>query len=85
MIVHDADDRVIKLEDASRIAASWGVPILITSGYGHNRVLAAPEVIDAIAKHVDVGAHNSGRITASLGAPTGGSLDLPLLQPALTD
>ncbi len=85
MIVQDTDDRVIKLEDARRLAASWGVPILITSGYGHNRVLAAPEVLDAIAQHVDSGAQNGGRVTASLGAPAGGSFDLPPLQPALTD
>ncbi|MDL9980439.1 alpha/beta fold hydrolase [Microbacterium sp. ASV49] len=51
LIVHDRDDRMVPAAAAPAIAAMWPGPsrILLTAGRGHNGILAAPEVLDAVA------------------------------------
>lgn len=51
LVVHDKNDNEIGLDEGRRVAQALGASQhLVTTGYGHNRLLAAPEVIDAIAK-----------------------------------
>ncbi|MGR3760531.1 alpha/beta hydrolase [Roseobacteraceae bacterium NS-SX3] len=46
LILHDAADRVVPLEEAEALAASWPAARLrITQGLGHARILQDPEVL----------------------------------------
>ncbi|MFC3148137.1 alpha/beta hydrolase [Piscinibacterium candidicorallinum] len=49
LLVHDLEDRVVRPENLERLKAL--IPhaeLLTTRGHGHNRILAADEVIDAV-------------------------------------
>lgn len=49
LVVHDDGDRVVPFAEAGRIVAAHpGAQLLVTSGLGHNRVLGADVVLDAV-------------------------------------
>lgn len=51
LIVHDADDPEVPLEEGMRLADSWSsAELMVTSGLGHRRLLRDPEVLTRIAK-----------------------------------
>lgn len=54
LMIHDRDDEEYDHHNAEKIAESWGGPtsILITSGYGHRRLLREQTVIDEIVDFV---------------------------------
>lgn len=54
LVVHDAGDREVALEQAMQIveAHTGTVETLITDGLGHNRVLSAPDVVERIVRFV---------------------------------
>ena len=51
LVVHDRADRVVPVVAARAIEAGWPGParVMITEDRGHNRILAAPEVLTAVA------------------------------------
>ena len=54
LIVHDRGDRMVPFGEARRIAAAHpGATVLPTSGLGHNRILSADLVLDAVLGFVD--------------------------------
>lgn len=49
LLAYDLDDIRVQHEDADQIALIWpGAQILKTTGYGHNKILAAEEVLDRV-------------------------------------
>ena len=49
LVVHDDDDRVVPISDGASLAkAAPQGQLLTTSGLGHNRILRAPSVLDAV-------------------------------------
>jgi pimeloyl-ACP methyl ester carboxylesterase len=49
LVAHDRGDRVVPFGEAERIAAATpGATVLTTVGLGHNRILAADVVLDAV-------------------------------------
>lgn len=57
LVVHDASDRVVPIEDGASIArASRDGRLVTTEGLGHHRVLRAPEVLAEIIPFVVAGA-----------------------------
>jgi pimeloyl-ACP methyl ester carboxylesterase len=59
LVVHDADDRVVPFTDGATIAELAPAGRLVTThGLGHNRILKAPEVLDAIVPFIAEGASN---------------------------
>ena len=54
LVVHDAGDREVALEQAMQIveAHTGLVETVITDGLGHNRVLSEPEVVDRVVQFV---------------------------------
>ncbi|HUH07987.1 MAG TPA: alpha/beta fold hydrolase [Egibacteraceae bacterium] len=53
LIVHDADDPEVPLEEGTRLAESWSAAeLMITSGLGHRRVLRDPDVLSGIVKFI---------------------------------
>jgi len=56
LVVHDEDDEEVPRRAVEDLAASWsGAQMRWTSGYGHNRVLAAPEAVARAAAFVHSG------------------------------
>lgn len=54
LVAHDAGDRMVPFREAERIvAANPGARQLTTTGLGHNRVLAADVVLDAVLEHLE--------------------------------
>jgi pimeloyl-ACP methyl ester carboxylesterase len=46
LVVHDAGDAAVPVEESDRIAAAWpGAERLVTKGLGHHRILFDPEVV----------------------------------------
>jgi pimeloyl-ACP methyl ester carboxylesterase len=57
LVVHDADDRVVPFSDGATIAKLAPEGRLVTThGLGHNRILHAPEVVDAVVPFIAEGA-----------------------------
>lgn len=54
LVIHDRDDRQLPADASERLVAAHGgrARLLVTDGYGHNRVLAAPETLDAVVAFV---------------------------------
>lgn len=53
LVVHDEGDRVVPFGESARIAtANPGARLLATTGLGHNRILAADVVLDAVVDFV---------------------------------
>lgn len=53
LLVHDDGDAQAPADDSRAIAAAWpGAELLITTGLGHNRVLADPAVVAAVAQFI---------------------------------
>jgi pimeloyl-ACP methyl ester carboxylesterase len=49
LVIHDLQDREVPAEEARLLAEAWpGATLLHTDGLGHNRLLGAPEVIQAV-------------------------------------
>lgn len=49
----DVEDRRVRSADMDAMAQLWeGAELLRTEGYGHNKILQAPEVLEAVAKFV---------------------------------
>ncbi|MEM7687549.1 MAG: alpha/beta fold hydrolase [Pseudomonadota bacterium] len=49
LLVHDENDPQIPVEHAEMIQSNWPkATVLLTKGFGHNRVLAAPTALDTI-------------------------------------
>jgi pimeloyl-ACP methyl ester carboxylesterase len=49
LAIYDTDDKNVQHTDADQLAAHWaGTRVVKTSGYGHNRILQAPETISAM-------------------------------------
>jgi pimeloyl-ACP methyl ester carboxylesterase len=66
LIAHDREDRLVPFAEAQRIAAAHpGARLLETRGLGHNRLLAADVVLDAVLAHVAAPA-----VAAAPSAPT---------------
>jgi pimeloyl-ACP methyl ester carboxylesterase len=56
LIIHARDDREVPADNARAFAAAGAhVEVLWADGYGHRRILKAPEVIDAVAEFADQG------------------------------
>lgn len=48
LLAYDRDDKLVRHADADFVAARWpGATVVKTDGYGHNRILRAPEVWEA--------------------------------------
>ncbi|WP_160150880.1 alpha/beta hydrolase [Microbacterium timonense] len=61
LVAHDVGDRVVPFSEAARIAhANPGGRLLSTNGLGHNRILGADEVLDAVLDHVSPAEIGSG-------------------------
>lgn len=57
LLIHDAADPAIPVEDSARIARSWpGAERIITEGLGHNRILEDAEVVSRAAQFIATGA-----------------------------
>ncbi|WP_062217684.1 alpha/beta hydrolase [Streptomyces sp. NBRC 109706] len=58
MVVHDEDDRVVPVAEGRRTHTTYAAraDALFTRGLGHNRILADPEVIDALTAFATVAA-----------------------------
>jgi pimeloyl-ACP methyl ester carboxylesterase len=57
LLCYDAKDRYVDPGDGERIAATCaGSRLIRTDGYGHARILSAPEIVDAITGFVGGGA-----------------------------
>ncbi|MDQ7876740.1 alpha/beta fold hydrolase [Microbacterium sp. QXD-8] len=55
LVIHDEGDRMVPYAEAGRIvAANHGARLLPTIGLGHNRILAADDVLDAVLTHLEV-------------------------------
>ena len=53
LIVHDRNDKEVPVQDGLALAATWpGARTLITQGYGHRRIMVAPEVVSAIVAYL---------------------------------
>lgn len=49
LLVHDETDRVVPFSEATRIAAAHpGASVLVTSGFGHTRILRSGPFLDAV-------------------------------------
>jgi pimeloyl-ACP methyl ester carboxylesterase len=54
LLVHDTEDAVIPYSEAEALVQAWpGLRFMTTTGKGHRDILAAPEVIRAIAEFVE--------------------------------
>lgn len=53
LLVHDRGDRVVPHADGARIARSARAPLLSTSGLGHGRLLADPQVIRTVGAFIE--------------------------------
>jgi len=55
LIVHDRADRAVPVVAARAIESAWPgeTTLMLTDGLGHNRILAADDVLDAIATFAD--------------------------------
>ena len=54
LAVHDEEDRVVPVGEVGRImSADPAARVLTTTGFGHNRVLAADVVLDAVVEHFE--------------------------------
>lgn len=68
LVVHDEGDRMVPFAEASRIArANPGARTLATTGFGHNRVLSADAVLDAVLEFLGVDLPPAGVETSSAG------------------
>jgi pimeloyl-ACP methyl ester carboxylesterase len=71
LIVHDFDDREVPWGDGELYARHWhGARLLTTQGLGHDKVLDAPEVIEAVVAF-QRGERVGERIVASPNLPYG--------------
>ena len=51
LVIHDLDDPVVLPSQGKRIAATWpGAVLHTTQGFGHSKILAAPEVVKKITE-----------------------------------
>ncbi|MER7727165.1 alpha/beta hydrolase [Streptomyces sp. NPDC096323] len=57
LVVHDADDLRIRVEQGHRLADAFGdrARLVVTSGLGHRRILGDPEVVAAVLDFVGHG------------------------------
>lgn len=59
MLAYDIDDERVHHMDADRIAAGWpGAHVLKTQGFGHNKILQAPELLAEALSFLQGGAPN---------------------------
>lgn len=71
LIVHDLGDREVPWEEGECYARHWpGARMLTTNGLGHNRIVEAPEVIDAVL-HFAQGEAVGERVVSSPNLPYG--------------
>ncbi|MDF2555740.1 MAG: hypothetical protein K0R60_1635 [Microbacterium sp.] len=55
LVIHDEGDRMVPYAEAGRIvSANAGARLLATTGLGHNRILVADAVLDAVLDHLEV-------------------------------
>ncbi|HEY9307352.1 MAG TPA: alpha/beta fold hydrolase [Microbacterium sp.] len=55
LVIHDEGDRIVPYAEAGRImSANAGGRLLATTGHGHNRILVADAVLDAVLEHLEV-------------------------------
>ncbi len=53
LVVHDRADKEVPYSVGVAVAEAWsGARLVSTDGLGHHRVLAAPEVVEAVVAHV---------------------------------
>jgi pimeloyl-ACP methyl ester carboxylesterase len=56
LLVHDEDDREVRIGCSERIAASWpGAELVRTRGLGHRRILKDPAVIETAIRFIAAG------------------------------
>lgn len=55
LIVHDTDDLEVPYVNGTRLSDLFGAPLLTTSGFGHRRILFAPDVVAAVVEFVETG------------------------------
>lgn len=61
LIVHDADDQDVPLEQGERVARAWsGAELVRTQGLGHARILRAPGVLERVVGFVRAGLDSQG-------------------------
>lgn len=55
LLIYDQDDRIVNHSEGDRLVGlSPSAQLMKTQGYGHNRILAAPEVMEALNRFVDL-------------------------------
>lgn len=71
LIVHDARDRGLDAQNSERLHEAHPAQsrLLVTEGFGHNRVLAADPVLDAVLAFADAGLTDAGLRVAPLSTP----------------
>jgi pimeloyl-ACP methyl ester carboxylesterase len=53
LVVHDRDDKEVPYRVGAAVAEAWPESeLLTTTGLGHQRILTADHVLDAVADHV---------------------------------
>jgi hypothetical protein len=52
LAIHDADDRVIPIQDVRRELVGTGVELVVTEGLGHRRLLGDHEVLEQVRRHI---------------------------------
>lgn len=59
LVIHDRADRAVPVVAARTIESTWpdAATLMLTDGLGHNRILAAPPVLDAIASFAADASH----------------------------
>jgi pimeloyl-ACP methyl ester carboxylesterase len=61
LIVHDADDQDVPLEQGQRVAEAWpGAELWRTEGLGHSRILRSPRVLERVVDFVQAGRDTTG-------------------------
>lgn len=72
LVLHDAEDPVVGVDDGRTMAASWrGARLVVTSGLGHNRILRHDASIAAVADFIAGGEARPARDIAGFAQRNG--------------
>jgi len=79
LVAHDDGDRMVPFAESGRIAAAnRGARLLATSGLGHNRILTADVVLDAVLEHLEA---EPATASIEVDEPSEASVDVAELTP----
>ena len=74
LVIQDQGDRAVAPANGRELAQAWpGARLLEVSGFGHNRMLRAPEVVDAVVRFVAAEPTQSRRQPPASGPQNPGS------------